>query len=524
MAILFGNKKVHILLIDSEGVNLLLWNGKSLKQFDFFEPVSDDFDRFQMFCETSAKTPCVIITDFIEEDFRTELVVHVTGSDRAALLNRRLNLLFRKSLYRTASVIGREKTGRKDDKVLFTALTKPEIIDPWINRLLNQQVSITSLTSAAYLMELFAQSLALKAEEHLLIVNQEDATGLRQTYLRKGRVIFSRLTRTGISDTENFSSLLLEQCDQTRKYLERIKQLPYDTPLNVHVFTAAPFSAEAERIHEQLHFLYRSIDELRPKVRVELNSQAPGAIAYSIARALRKKGIPNIYAPFSTRRYLFIRTAGRYLNIASVFCVIGMLMFLSPTLLNITAQLERETQMSAAAQPLLERYEQLRERFPETPIQSGQMELVVSTYDAMLAQIVNQERTLAQLSEALKAAPELTITGVAWELDYPSTGELVYDIYGMPESAEERFQRALVNGQMAQITRVRGVVQSAASYREARRMIDAFAQAMQEQTGAEVNPINLPMDVSVNALVTTVVDGRDAQGEFTLEYRQELIP
>ncbi len=520
---LLGSSKVNILLVDADGVSLLQWTGKKLQQLDHFVAGKTSSDRFHFYLENNPKIPFVIITDFIEEDFRTELSVHVSGSDRNALLQRRLAHLFRNTTYRNAKVIGRESTGRRDDRILLTALTKPEIIDPWVNQILANRVSIISVTSAAYVMEHFAQSMSLKAQPHLLIVNQESSSGLRQTYLQKGRVIFSRLTPAGVSRSDSFEALLVEQCDQTRKYLERIKQLPYDATLEIHVFTAERFSEERESVREQLHYYYHWIDELKPRVRIELNSDTamPGALHYSLARSLKTASIPNVYAPFRVRRYAFLRSTARYLYMASVLTLVCTTIFVSPNLIRVNDELAREAQMRELSQPLLEEYERLRESFPETPIPSGQMELVVSSYESIVEQIRNPRRVLAAISDALLESPDLQLGAIDWQLEAKESDSSEQNIYGVVESDAQRFQNALVNRNTVLVTRVQGVVEGASSYRNAREQILSFSSALEELVGVPVEAVNMPMDVSANALVTTVIDGRDSSGEFTLEFRED---
>ena len=522
---LLGSIKVNILLVDADGVSLLQWTGRKLQELDHFVAGKTSSDRFHFYLEHLPKIPFVIVTDFIEEDFRTELSVHVRGNDRTVLLQRRLAHLFRNTIYRTAKVIGRETTGRKDDRLLLTALTKPEIIDPWVNQILANRVSILAVTSAAYVMEHFAQSMSLKAQPHLLIVNQESSSGLRQTYLQKGRVIFSRLTPAGVSRSDSFEALLVEQCDQTRKYLERIKQLPYDTMLEIHVFTAERFSEEPESVRDQLHYYYHWIDELKPRVRMELNSETalPGALHYSLARSMKKGGIPNVYAPLKVRRFAILRSTARYLYLTSVLLVVCMTIYISPSLLRINDELARETQMRELSQPLLVEYERLRETFPETPIPSGQMELVVSSYESIVEQVSNPRRTLNAISEALLESPELQLGSIAWQLEAKEAASTEQNIYGVVESDAQRFQNALVSRNTVLVTRVQGVVEGASSYRNAREQILTFSRALEELVGVPVEAVNMPMDVSATALVTTVIDGRDTSGEFTLEFREDTL-
>ena len=525
---LFGQSKANLLLIDADEVLHLRWQGGKLSQIGHYYSTGEDFDRFHVFLENDRKTPFSIVTDVIEEDFRTETVVHVTGADRKAMIARKLAHLFRTTRYRTARVIGREKEGRKDDRILFTALTKSELIEPWLSRILAHKIPVTAVTSAAYVMEHFAQSLSISNSPQLLLVNQEGNSGLRQTYLQKGRVIFSRLTPAGVSRSNSFAALILEQCDQTRKYLERIKQLPFDTPLDVHVFTPEPFTEERESKHDLLQFHYRSVEELPLTKKIKLEYARPGAIAYSLISGLRKRAIPNVYAPASTLRYFHIRRIGSALYALALLSVLGAVVVVGPTLADTNNKWEQVSQLDTRTAPLLREYETLTERFPETPIQSAQMEIVVSASERIAAQLVRPNALLALISQGLAVSPNLTLSSVEWHL-VEAQPDAVGAEDGMDESIgpagaplpEHLIHMALAKGNTQVLTTVRGIVQSEASFRDATAQVMAFVNALQELGVASVKPISLPMDVSSDRNVVATVDGGAARGEFAIEFLSE---
>ncbi len=521
---LLGKRPNNILLVESGAVSLLVWEDGCLTQRARYRPVDPDYAAFTKFLREHRKVPFIVVADCIEEDFRNEMVAHVTGADRKALLTRKMNHAFRNTVYRTARIVGREREGRKDDKALFTALTKPELVDPWLSRILDMKIPIKTLTSAAYVMELFAESLKIAKEDHLLLVNQEPGTGLRQTYLQKGRVIFSRLTAIGSSDGTTFEEMLLGQCEQTRKYLERIKQLPYDILLNVRVYTPEPMTESHERQQELLRFSYFAVNELKP-LEIDLQGEAPGVIAYTLALSLAHKGVPNIYAPMQTRRYLYISHVTQALYTATAMALVATLGVSAPGLLAIFNNWETEGNITFKTQPLLREYEVLRERFPETPIPSNKMELIVSTHDNILRQVFWIPDTLQQISIALAASPFLSLARIEWELvEVPLSEEEQAQFAGLVEPDEVIFQRAVLSSRTTLVTTLEGRVQSNASHREAREQVLTFTKALDDLPELTVMPVVLPMDPGESGAVATTLDGELVRAEFTLELRQEVAP
>lgn len=523
MLSLFSQSKLNLLLIDSDELLHLRWQSGELDHIDTYCSSEEDLDRFRLFLKGDKKTPFAFILDLIEEDFRTENVPHVTGSDRKVLLARKLNNLFRNTPYKTARVIGREKEGRKDDRVLFTALTKPDFFEPWLAKLLANQVPVLAVTSAAYVMEQFAQTLGMHHAPHLLLVNHEGNSGLRQTYLQKGRVIFSRLTRAGVSRSESFEELLLEQCDQTRKYLERIKQLPYDAPLPIHIYTPEAFTDQRGMTQDLLQFHYRSVDELPHVDKINLAQQNRGAIAYSLVSVLTRRSIPNVYAPAMALRYKTIRDIGRALLSVSLVALLGTGIMAVPTFLDTKSKWEQESVLVAQTAPLLEEYDQLTERFPETPIPSVQMELVMGTNDQIAAQLVQPNEILALISEGFVASPDLRLTDISWRFEDNSASSDEEDYGGLPlDETLQVVPRAIVKGRTQLIASVAGIVESDRSFRHATEQVVILVDALRSISGYEVNAINLPINVGLDANVATTVDGGVASGEFLIEIRRDL--
>src|SRR6187402_593870 len=76
--------------------------------------------------------PTYFFVDLGDEDFRLDTIPHVGAGDRAAVLGRKLAQIFRNTQYRHAQMQGREAEGRRDDRVLYTAVTNAETLRPWM--------------------------------------------------------------------------------------------------------------------------------------------------------------------------------------------------------------------------------------------------------------------------------------------------------------------------------------------------------------------------------------------------------
>jgi hypothetical protein len=73
-----------------------------------------------------------LLADLADEGFQIESLPYTQGADRQALLSRKLGQYFYGSPLATALSFGRDKGGRRDEKFLFTALTRPQQVEPWL--------------------------------------------------------------------------------------------------------------------------------------------------------------------------------------------------------------------------------------------------------------------------------------------------------------------------------------------------------------------------------------------------------
>ena len=125
----------HLLYLTNERLLSVIWrNGKTLAAESF--PVDAAGQAaFKNHLKQRAKLRAYFLVDLIEEDFRLDTIPHVRGGDRRLLLDRKLNQMFRGTPFRHAVVLDRESAGRRDDRVLYTSITNPELLTPWLDLL-----------------------------------------------------------------------------------------------------------------------------------------------------------------------------------------------------------------------------------------------------------------------------------------------------------------------------------------------------------------------------------------------------
>src|SRR5258706_7297441 len=92
-----------------------------------------------------ADVPTYLLAELVAEDFRTDTIPHVISRDQHAIVDRKLSQIYRATPYRLGLIRGREPDGRRDNRVLYTAITNPELVRPWIELLIELGVPVAGV-------------------------------------------------------------------------------------------------------------------------------------------------------------------------------------------------------------------------------------------------------------------------------------------------------------------------------------------------------------------------------------------
>ena len=200
---------------------VLHWSGKKFAGACSFEPDSDGIDKFEQYLQESACMATKLLIDVIEEDFRQETIPHVYGKDRAAVVGRILDRFYRSSRQFTYHrIIGREKTGRKDDRVLLGAITDPALLSPWLEVIERTQTPLSGIWTLPLISEKMLGLLDAKKGPVLLVSQQVNST-LRQTFFRNGKMISSRqsVINQDASNITNIGKFAQPEISRTTSFL-----------------------------------------------------------------------------------------------------------------------------------------------------------------------------------------------------------------------------------------------------------------------------------------------------------------
>jgi hypothetical protein len=194
----------HFLYLTNTRLVSMTTQGKRIVARREFAVTGTGVAEFENHVSAIEEMPTHLFVDIADEDFRLDTVPHVGGRDREALVARKLAQIFRNTPYRHAQMQGREAEGRRDDRVLYTAITNPEALRPWVEVLDRQSVPLMGIYSAAVFSAVVLEELDLDYP-HTLLVTFTPGEAMRQTYFKGNEIKFSRLTPVDLSEGQGLA-------------------------------------------------------------------------------------------------------------------------------------------------------------------------------------------------------------------------------------------------------------------------------------------------------------------------------
>jgi hypothetical protein len=537
MGLFQTSSAVRVLFLNSQALRAFTWQNRVLVSAGSFlsdEQGQVDFNRYLY---SSPDVPLYLVADVSEEDFRLENVAHVLGRDRSALLERKLAQFFRTTEYRAARVQGREESGRRDDQVLFSALTNNDQIAFWVNHLLAEKAPLKGILSVPWLMELFAGFQQLDKVSHLLLVNLEQESGLRQTYIQAGRLKFSRLISLATVRASNLAETIVAECNHTRQYLERLKLLPRDQPLDIHLSVQGEIAeeigeglADSAGLRFHLHETGVVAAELGLDPALE---DGQGVVFLALMQVLHAKGLFNVYGSDSVIRYHRIRQIRRGIIVGTSLFFVAVLAFGFSLLADGFKQRVVQKRLEREAKELDQQFQVRKQGLPQTPVPAKTMQKVVEAVDAIQGQTVFPMETMALVSQALAGCPDIRLQKLDWKLVVDSSGSKE-NVDGSTESAQpvvggeggKEEVPDLLLGMLAGKARVTtildGIVSPGRGYLEAQQSVNRFIAALKQISGMNVTPIVMPTVTSPDSSMSAILDGGEIQALFSVQLDYQL--
>lgn len=501
----FSGEGRRALLITADKAIVYLSRGGSVTESYVFSADETGLANFSRYLTESALTPVHILVDVVEEEYRQDVIPHVFGSDRRSVLERKYARLFRGTQYCLAIAQGRETEGRKDDRVLLTALTKPDLITPWVTQLSAHKVPVAGIFSVPLLSDQLLPKINATGQ-NILLISVQSAGGLRQTFFRDGQLKISRLAQMPRPGAVSYAQHLIGELAKLRRYLNSLALVSRDSPLEIYILSHGELLGELEqycRNSDAEQYYLVDIAALAPRMHIDSGVNTPYSDAIFAQLVLDTPTRRNYARPDETRYYKMYQARVGML-------VASMLLLLASTCwsgLNFIEGVSLKQQALDAEQKARfyqTRFEMDRQGLPPTPVDPQDIKTAVDLVATLKARKSSPLPLLQVFSHALEQAPSIALDRVEWlvastpeeddKTKTRTTNRSVPVPVPVRDPAYLHYHIATFHGH---ITPFDG------DYRSAIELIDALAAAMKTETNVVQTQVTAyPIDVRSNTSVT----------------------
>lgn len=457
------------------------------------EPGLTDFSSYLSY---AARDPIYLLADFVEEEFQEHQVPHVVGPDRRALVRARHRRLFGDTPYVCARFQGREAEGRRDDRMLFSALRRPDLIEPWVERIARRKAPLAGVYSPPFLAGRILEALPADSPQ-ALVVTLQDAGGLRQTFFVEGRLRLSRLVAPTRPAAGEGAVHVIGEIERFRRYLESRRLLAHGPVLDVHV-VADPALLDRLRRHRPrppgVRMRLAAVAEVAARLGLDARDEAGCDRLFTWLLARRPPSWQ--YAPATRTRYFAMRRARGALNAASLLLVAAGALGSGVRVLDGVVAESDAASLDAHARLYERRYARARERLPRTPADPPSMQRALEVAGALYARRDSPMPALRALSAGLDPHPEVRIDRIEWSAAPPS-GERP----GARGPAGDPFDYGrgapAAGGDLHRTLDLEGRIEPFhGDYREALERVGAFVESMRRAPRViEARVLSMPLEV-----------------------------
>jgi len=494
------------------------WRSGAFRRIEAFDPDEAGRERFRQWLREAPRTPVQMLLDVIEEEFHIDHIPHVIGRERAHLYKRTARKHFRNSDFTYITSQGRQREGRRDDRVLVAGLTNPDLLRVWLDVLAEEQVALKGIHSLPLVGEYLLPHLGAQRAGRVLVVSQQVPSTLRQSYYENGRLRFSRLVPGRYDGVAEYADFVHDELHQTLHFLENQRFRGQGRPVDTYILADSDgHDALRDRLadSEVVNCHLVSLADLAERMG---DRDGPGPYADRIFAQLllRQRRPANHYGLARLRHFFFVQRTRVGLRVLAGAAVLAAVAVAGGTWLQGRAYESGIVQAQAREARFQQLYEQRLSQLDE--------------FDYRAVDVKNAVDLMTDVSRAVRQTPEPIMNRLGTLLAEHSA--LTLDRLdwaradGVGSDSDRTVGRSDPNDPAAgPVVEVGGrVTRFDGDYREAIARFDQFVQTLRATGLGSVSVERAPFDLGPGSGVsgdsgTTASTPTDQTGEFVLQLR-----
>lgn len=512
----------RLLYLDAEGLTALHWRNGELHTEGRFPHGEAGLAAFAEYLGKRRGSHYFMLADLSDEGYQIEALPYAQGADRAALLARKLGQHFYGSPLATAISYGREKSGRRDERFLLTALTRPQLFEPWLAALRAAEAQLAGIWSLPLLGGALLARLPARHERCLLV--SITLAGIRQSFFEQGRLVFSRLTPTTASGADELAAQCAAEAVKIYQYLLGQRLAPRGVPLPVvalvHPAQTGAFMERCKGL-EDLQVVFQDLHAAAKAV--GLKSLPQDARSESLYLHLLAKDPPREqFAQPAERRFYRLWQVRSWLLKAGALVFLAGLVFAGRQVVGIIESRSATVELLREAERDMQKYQAIQKTFPPMPASKEALRAAIDRFEELEKRSALPESLYRVISRALEASPRIELERIQWQLSShpdealaPSTDRSKPATAAAPPGTA-MYEIAIVHGQLP--------ASMAADKRGQLETVNAFADTLRRNAGLRVSVQRMPFDIESGKSLKSAGDSEQAaaQLKFVIHLSRKL--
>ena len=484
------------LYLSGQQVTSYEWRHGRLQDTYGFQLGEEGLLEFSTYLAEAHWVPLYLLVDLVEEEYRRDTIPHVGRRDRRQMVATRTRRFFRDTPYWTYRLQGRESSGRRDDRVLYTAITNAAPVEPWLRRIHEAKAPLAGIYSLPLVTERLLPVLE-PGSDNVLVMSLQSNGNLRQSFFLGGQLKISRLAHMPAREAVPVAEAMLEEAEKLRRYLNSLRLLTRESPLHVEMLAHGAVHRElATRVAEGgiMDFALRDTEEVAKLVGMNPAFVAAHADPLFVHLLLRDPPGNHFATPRDTR-YHTLRNVRAGMYSASLAVALGGFAWSALNVVDAMVFKQRGEATRQQADYYEQRYREARKGMPQIPGEPRELQQAVQNARTLAENRVSPLGAMEALSLALDAYPDLQVDQIQWGLGPGATdspqdprARARAELFGTPQA--EGDEHALVDGRVHPFD---------GDYRRALEVLRAFAENLKSYRGVqEVKLVSLPLNLSPN--------------------------
>jgi hypothetical protein len=374
--------------------------------------------EFQSYLADKAGVLFAVLADLAGEDFHEEQIPLLRGSDREAVLARRLAQRYRDTRLATGLSLGAVSAGeRKNERVLLASFTNTQILAPWLDALEAARARLSGVYSVPLLAP--ALAVALRAREPRLLIVTAHRAGLRQCYVENGRLRFGRLEPMTDTPAEGLAAFVRSETHRLFQYRVTLRALPRDSgPVRVLVVAPAGQRAAFESaLHSDASLSFRTIDYADALRALKLRHTPPeGAAEALFVRLAARRPPSEQFASRDERRRYLVWQLQRGIIAAGAAGFLACALFGASRWIEVVNTRGLAAEQAATARTAAQQYERITSSFPVTDTTTENLKVAVVEFRRIAERSATPDQAFRHVADVLDKYPQFELDALRWSV------------------------------------------------------------------------------------------------------------